>query len=187
MELGAGESLRAGFHGDTGLPFSLYVASHPLGDGDRTRTRRQRVRRERENHKARGWSCELQSHPFCHILFVPAKSHGRSGHRKYPPGQWLQVGPLPPVTLKLKRPAPAWPLPQAVLRRVGWAWASSRQTLPFAERKTAGSNHHLGQFQTHPDSCCRPCVRLRVSPAPREAALTPCFPWILAQPPRRSS
>lgn len=105
MKLGGGESLRAGFHGDTDLPFSLYVASHPLGDGDQTRTRKQRVRREREDHKAGGWSCELQSHPFCHILFVPAKSHGRSGHRKYPPGQWLRVGPVPPVTLKLKRPA----------------------------------------------------------------------------------
>ena len=33
------ESLRAGFHGDTGLPFSLHVGSHPLGDGDQTCTR----------------------------------------------------------------------------------------------------------------------------------------------------
>lgn len=39
VEPGAGESLRAEFQGGTGLPFSLHVASHPLGDGDRTHSR----------------------------------------------------------------------------------------------------------------------------------------------------
>ena len=92
-EPGASESLSAECHGGTGLPFSLHVASHPLGDGDQHTAGWQRVRRQGENHEARGRACELQSPPSCHILPIPTGSHGRSVHREAPSRAAAAGGP----------------------------------------------------------------------------------------------